>query len=72
MKARIGCLSILALWALLGMMIYLTGGYENSDGAGPFAVVGLIGVVLFVVASVTDALVVRVKRRRQSRAAKRQ
>jgi hypothetical protein len=42
--------------ALLGITIKLTGGYENSDGAGPFAILGLLGVTLFVVAIAVDSL----------------
>jgi hypothetical protein len=67
MKARIGCLGILALWALLGITIELSGGRKNSDGGAPMAIFGLLGFALFVVASVLDSLVAWVRRRRQSR-----
>ena len=67
MTARIGCLGALALWALLGIAIKLTGRYNNSDGGGPFAVLGLLGVALFVVASVFDSLAAWARRRQASR-----
>jgi hypothetical protein len=66
MNARIGCLGILALWALLGLAIGLSGGRQNSDGGTPLAIFGLLGIALFILACVGDLLIAWL-RRRQSR-----
>lgn len=67
MAARVGCLGVLALWALVGTSIALWGGYENGDGGGKMALIGLIGVALFIVACMLDLLVAWLRRRRRVR-----
>jgi hypothetical protein len=63
---RIGCLGALALWAILGVYSLFTRGVDD-DSDGKFALIGLLGVVIFVVARLFDALVTWEDRRKRSR-----
>jgi hypothetical protein len=52
--AQLGCLTLLLLWALLGIEIQLSGTWNNEapgddEGGGPFAVIGILGLILFFV-----------------------
>lgn len=49
--AQLGCLFLLLLWAILGVYLHFSGAWsaEDSDGGGRFAVIGLLGLITFVV-----------------------
>ena len=49
--AQFGCLTLLLLWAALGIYLQVSGAWsaEGSDGGGRFAVIGLFGLIAFVV-----------------------
>ena len=54
--AQLGCLSLLLGWALLGVVLQLSGAWSNEapgddEGGGPFAVIGILGFIAFVVIS---------------------
>ena len=56
MRARIGCLGLLAAWTLLGTYIQLTGGF-GEDGGGKLAIMGLLGVGAYMLVSIVgDAI----------------
>ena len=55
MKTRIGCLGLLALWALFGAYIHFTRGF-GEEGGGKFALIGLMGLVVVLVGSAIEWL----------------
>ena len=64
MKTRIGCLGLLALWAIGGVYLHLSDGF-GEEGGGRFAIMGLMGLAVVIVGSVIESLTTR--RPRESR-----
>jgi len=52
---QLGCLTLLLLWALLGAVLQLAGAWggngpaDNNEGGGRFAVMGILGFILYLV-----------------------
>ena len=58
MRARIVCLTLLGMWALLGVYMRMTDGF-GEDGGGRFACVGLLGLAVVVAGIVIESTTAR-------------
>ncbi len=64
MVARIGCLGILAVWAIAGVYMHFTDRF-GEDGGTRYAMMGLFGLAVLVVGSVIESLTTRGRRERR-------